>query len=124
MGADYSQFDPTIIPWLDKVWDNKQLIEATVRETEDLPRKEGAWEVYRLYNDPVGNKVSSNEFHMKLRRLHWFFGIPICIAKHGTSIPLFEDKRRGVSAEGQETITANDFFHFVGHGTGLLQSVC
>lgn len=107
--ADYSRFDATIIPWLQKVWDNHEFIEQTVNRTppDEFPRKEGAWLIYGYYNDPYGWRMNSddaelNKFHMKLRSLQWFFGIPF--------------SPESSSAQGE--IKSNDFFHFRGCGTG------
>ena len=102
--ADYSPFDATVIPWLTKVWENKTLIEDEVNtcEPKDESRKQGAWLIYGYYNDPFGRKMNSgdpelNEFHLKLRCLQWFFGVPFWPAGE---------------------IRSNDFFHFQGRGTG------
>lgn len=80
--ADYSRFDARIIPWLERVWDNHGLIENEVNRTKpnEFPRKEGAWLIYGYYNDPIGRSrnyenAELKEFHMKLGRLQWFFGI-------------------------------------------------
>jgi hypothetical protein len=53
--ADYSRFDATIIPWLQKVWDNHELIKQEVKKTlpDDLPRKEGAWLIYGYWSGPL-----------------------------------------------------------------------
>lgn len=73
--ANYSAFDPGIIPWLRTVWKDRVQIEEGVR---DLGRDEGAWQVYDRYNDPAKDTTLTKEwkkFRKDVKRLTGEYGI-------------------------------------------------
>jgi hypothetical protein len=81
--ADYSRFDVSIVPWLQRVWADRDLIrhEVLLEAVPTDARKEGAWQVYERYSDPTRIKLRSGnpdweKFQMTLNTLKWFFGIP------------------------------------------------
>lgn len=77
--ADYSRFDPAIVPWLKEVWKLRKDIKL---DAETISRKMGAIRVYWLYSGPdaEGTMNSSEQdfldFQGELRALVWFFHIP------------------------------------------------
>jgi hypothetical protein len=72
--ADYSRFDPAIVPWLKQVWKDRQEIKE---DAETISRRMGAETVYALYSAGTMNGSDSSflDFQGELKVLEWFFHI-------------------------------------------------
>jgi hypothetical protein len=77
--ADYSRFDPAIVPWLKEVWNLRKDIKE---DAETIGRRMGAKRVYWRYSGPDPDRpMNSSEkafrdFQGELKALDWFFHIP------------------------------------------------
>lgn len=84
--ADYSAFDRGIVPWLQKVWNDRHTIKAGVLQDG---RTDGAWLIYGHYNDPTVDPSDSEAwklFRQDAKRLIREYGIG-CGPQTGSVIP-------------------------------------
>jgi len=87
--AGYAAFQANLKPWIEGVWKTKIHIMQGVREKG---RKEGAWRVYDLYNDPATQTAS----HFQLFKE--------CIVE-------FKDEYKLTVAPQKGKWVENDFYH-------------